>query len=201
MNAHEYQRSACEFYCTGAGPDRLPILNAACKEDPAKIGHHFNAVNLDIWDFDEQTKKKLPEVVKNFVQGDVLDMQFEDGHFGVVVLGEFLEHCTIPAARRALFECRRVLADEGYLALTFPLDDRAPEAQHGKHLLKIIVEGETGHDITVWHQTVWEDEMLEGLLDDTGPWKVIQRRPLGYGFIRGRRDPQGWGITLQKVSD
>lgn len=194
MNCHQYQSDACHN-ATEAG--LLPILNAACKEDPGRLGHKWNATNLDIWDFDEQTKTPLKQI-PNFVQGDVLKLGelFEPKSWGLVVLGEFLEHCVPAAAEAALKQIHTVLKDDGWLCLTFPLDSRPAHVQHGKHLLKVIVEGETGHDITVWHQTVWEEEMLEALLRDTG-FKVKHKTALTYSFVRGR-DPAGWGMLLTK---
>ena len=63
--------------------------------------------------------------------------------------------------------------------------------------MKVWVEGETGHDITVWHQTWWTDEMLAELFAETG-FEEIDRKMLGYGFV-GHGDPEGWGITLVKA--
>ena len=188
--AHKWQRKHCEGSLT-------PILNAACKEDPAHLGGDYDAINLDIWDFDEQTKIHLSKI-PNFQQGDVMNMPFTDRKFGTIVLGEFLEHCVPQAAKDSLLECHRVLKDDGKMVITLPLDGRPAEAQHAKHLLKIIVEGETGHNVTVWHQTVWEDPMLEELFASTG-FEEVLREPLGYGFVKPKRDPDGWGIILKKV--
>lgn len=189
-SAHRWQREACK----GAAQ---PILNAACKEDPAKLGGDYGAINMDIWTFDEQTKKPLSQI-PNFVQGDVLNMHWEDGHFGTIILGEFLEHCVPAAAEAALAECKRCLKDDGVLAVTFPLDGRPAKAQHAEHLLKVIVKGETGHDITVWHQTVWEEEMLLPMFERLG-LEITKREPISYGFIAPKRDPEGWGILLKKA--
>jgi ubiquinone/menaquinone biosynthesis C-methylase UbiE len=102
-------------------------------------------------------------MLPNFVQGDVMDMDYEDGHFGTVVLGEFLEHCTFEAAEKSLRECVRVLKDDGKIVVTFPRDSRPPEQQHSKDKLVNWAEG-----ITSWHQTVWEDAMLEELFTKVG---------------------------------
>ena len=193
MKAHAYQI----MYCKNA---KQPILNAACKEDPAKLGVTYGAINLDVWDECKQSNVKFA-TLPNFVQGDVCDMHmFKDGHFGTVVLGEFLEHCVVGAARRALNEVRRVLADDGTVALTFPLDPRPPEAQHAKIHLKIYVKGETGHDMTVWHQTVWLDPMLASLFEDTG-FKEIHREPLDYAFVGKLMQPNGWAVVLAKAKE
>ncbi len=192
MNAaHRWQRKGCE-------DAPKPILNAACKEDPAHLGGDYGAINLDIWTFDEQTKIPLSQI-PNFQQGDVLDMKaFEDGHFGTIVLGEFLEHCVPAVAKVALLECKRVLKDDGRFVITFPLDGRPAKAQHAEKLLKVIVEGETGHDITVWHQTVWEEDMILPLFEECG-FEVVSRESIPYGFISPKRDPEGWGYILKKA--
>jgi len=175
-----------------------PILNVACKEDPAKLGKSFGATNLDIETFCTQTKTNLPQKVPNFINGNVLEMSsiFTPGFYKLIVVGEFIEHCVVHCAVQALTECHKVLSDDGLLVLTFPLDDRPPEQQHAADQLRVIVPGETGTDITVWHQTVWTDEMLGGLFLRTG-FREIERQTLSYGFV-GPKDPQGWGIILEK---
>jgi len=190
-NCHNYQREACaELRENGA------ILNAACKEDPGNLSQ-YGVINFDICELDEQTGKRLTDLPR-FILGSVLKAAdtFSEGQFAAVILGEYLEHCTMPAAIKSLEQMRYVLADDGVLVLTFPLDGRPKEKQHAKHLLKVWVEGETGHDITVWHQTVWTDEMLADLFKQTG-FEVISREPLGYSFVNGY--PQGWGVRLRKA--
>lgn len=187
---YTFQRNVCGL---AVETKQTPILNAACKEDPAKLGKDFNAINFDLMDYDAHTKTKLKDL-RNFVQGDILDAAeiFEAEFFGCIVLGEFIEHCVPSAALKALQELARVLKPDGFLALTFPLDGRPKERQHAKHHLKVYLEGESGHDITVWHQTVWTDEMLSKLFEEAG-LKETRREELHYGFCEG-----GWGITLEK---
>lgn len=190
-SAHTFQKKMCE---DAIERGRVPILNAACKEDPAHLGRDFNAINLDITDYDPHTKTKLPDL-KNYKQGDILEAGslFEAGFFGSIVLGEFIEHCVYDAAAKALTELHKVLKSDGFMVLTFPLDARPKHVQHAKHHLVVTVEGDTGHDITVWHQTVWTDEMLTKLFEATG-FKEASRTALHYGFCVGG----GWGITLEK---
>ena len=189
VQAHRYQQNACNIA-------EHPILNAACKEDPAKLGVTFNAINLDITSFCHFTNKDLTEL-KNYVQGDVLALssQFPPETFKTVVLGEFLEHCVWDAAFKALTEIRIVLADDGVLVVTYPLDDRPKEVQHAADKLVATVEGETGHDITTWHQTVWEDEKFNDLIEKTG-WRIEQKSDIQYGFVA--RNPGGYGMLLKK---
>lgn len=190
--AHKFQRKLCQH---AIEHNRVPILNAACKEDPAKLGLDYDAINLDITDYDPHTKVKLTDL-KNYKQGNILEASsiFEPETFGMIVLGEFIEHCVFEAAAKALTELRAVLNGDGFMVLTFPLDSRPPGKQHAKHHLVVTVEGETGHDITVWHQTVWEDDMLAALFEETG-FKETSRTKLHYGFCADRG---GWGLTLEK---
>lgn len=191
MDCHTYQREMVQDR-VGLGP----ILNAACKEDPANLSQ-FGVTNLDICTHCEMIHRDLRKL-PNFVLGSVLDMSkhFEEGQFKTIVLGEFLEHVVEPVGYTALHQCRGVLHDDGQLVLTFPLDDRPPEAQHAKRHLKVWVAGETGHDVTVWHQLVWTDAMLEKLFAETG-FTEISRTELHYGFIK--RKPAGWGVLLAKT--
>lgn len=190
--AHGFQKQQC---ARAKEIGAVPILNAACKEDPAHLGRDFNAVNLDITDFDPHTDVKLTDL-RNFVQGNLLEASsiFGAGQFGMVVLGEFLEHCVYDAARQVLRELHKVLRDDGFIATTFPLDDRPKGKQHAEKHLIVTVPGETGHDITVWHQTVWSDEMLVTLFAETS-FKEVSRTPLRYGF---GSDGGGWGLVLEK---
>jgi len=81
-----------------------PILNVACKEDPANLGGDFNATNIDIEDYDVEMRVDLYSAVRNFQKMSALHMDFPDATFAHVILGEFLEHCTEEAARRSLEE-------------------------------------------------------------------------------------------------
>lgn len=192
MNHHQFQLEIVKDR-VGLGP----ILNAASKEDPANLSQ-YGVTNFDISTHCEMLRQDL-RLLPNFVLGSVLEMSkhFKEGKFKTVILGEYLEHCVFSAAVTSLVESRKVLADDGMLTLTFPLDGRPPEVQHAKEFLKIWVEGDTGHDITVAHQTVWEDAMLETLFSETG-WSEISRTELSYGFVKDRT-PNGWGILLEKA--
>lgn len=190
MQAHVYQRTVC-------ATARRPILNAACKEDPAGLGVKYDATNLDITDYCHFTNMDLTKL-RNYIQGDVLNLRatFDAQFFPTIVLGEFLEHCVPAAAKQALLSIREVLLDDGVLVVTYPLDDRPKEVQHAQHMLVATVEGDTGHDITTYHQTVWDAESFNVLLEETG-WVIEQKQPLHYGFLPGK-DPGGYGMMLKK---
>jgi SAM-dependent methyltransferase len=186
MNCHEYQRMVCE----GAG---RPVLNTACKEDPARLGELFDAINLDINEFDPHTQVHGLASVKNFMVGDARALPWKEPLFRCVVLGEILEHCTHTAALDILLEAARVLLPDGVICVTFPLDARPPEAQHQRHLL---VQWDNG--ITSWHQTQWTDDLFFPLLREAG-LRQLDRIPIDYPFLPGQA-PQGWGYRLTHTS-
>ncbi len=156
MPCHQYQRDRCAEF-------ESPILNVACKEDPAHLGRDFDAENIDIEDYDIETDTDLYSTVPNFTRMSVQRMSFPTRMFAHVVLGEFLEHCTFDAAVEALEEVNRVLQPGGRVTITFPKDTRSPEQQRPPHELQEYCEG-----ITSWHQTVWTDQMLDDLAKKTG---------------------------------
>ncbi len=181
MQCHEFQREACEKAPT-------PILNAACKEDPARLGIDFDAVNLDICEYDPHTKvdmRKLP----NFKKGSVLQLPFEDGHFGSVVLGEFLEHCKPEPAMKAMEECARVLRFGGQFILTWPQDPRPPEGQHPDELLIEWCPG-----ITSYHQHVWPADEIQANLEKLG-FEIDTVQEIPYGPVLDYCDGVGMVAT------
>lgn len=186
ISCHEYQKEHAAHL-----PTR--IVNIACKEDPAGLGKAVDAVNVDLLEYDPHTNtdlRKLP----NFQAGDALALPFKDGEFGGAVLGEFIEHCRPEIAYKALMEAKRVTRKGRQIILTFPIDPRPPEVQHPKHLL---IEWDEG--ITSWHQTVWDDEKLDRLLEATR-LKPIHRAHLSYIGIRWEgRDLVGVGLCLVDV--
>lgn len=192
---HDYQRGFCKKH-----EDKRPLLNASSKEDPACLGRDFDAINLDIQEVDISTGVDL-RTLPNFVLGDVLKSHeiFPENHFQLIVLGEFVEHCKVHAAEMALESLHKVLHVDGLMLLTFPLDARPPRAQHAERHLKSYLEHEEGDNlITVWHQTVWEDDMLADLFQKTG-FEEVEREPLRYSFVRAKPgQPQGWAIVVKK---
>ena len=182
MECHDFQREACEGTPT-------PILNAACKEDPAHLGADFDAVNLDICEYDPHTKVDMTKL-PGFVHGSVFEIPFDDLHFGTVVLGEFLEHCEHEQAMYALEECTRVLKFGGNLVITYPLDPRPPEGQHPPELLFEWCPG-----VTSYHQTVWPADNAKACLEKMG-FEVKALEEIPYGPILDYCD--GVGIIATK---
>lgn len=176
---YTFQRNACEV-------SERPILNIASKEDPAGLGASYGAINLDLLDYDPHTQRDLT-TIPNFVKGSALDLPFKDEEFPTCVLGEFLEHCTVEAGTKAVQEAWRVLRPKGKLILTFPLDSRPKDQQHAQQFL--VTWDPAG--ITAWHQTVWEDPMLDNLFSENG-FVVEIKTALDYGWAKG------WGILLRK---
>lgn len=165
-----------------------PVLNVACKDDPANLGEDFDAINVDINPDDIHLKINLKEKVKNFVEGDALNLPFEDGKFRCVVMGEFLEHCPYGAALKALQEAKRVTSEGAIIILTFPLDSRPPEFQHKPEELRTFA-----HGITSWHQTVWTKKLQDQLFNDAG-LVVARRQEISYGIPT----EGGYAVVLSK---
>lgn len=166
-----------------------PILNIACKEDPAQLAD-FGAVNLDIQEFDPSLGVDLRAKVRNFVHGNACALPFEDGQFATCVMGEFLEHCKFHKAVEALREANRVLRPAGKLIATFPLDGRPLDIQHNPPVYTEFCPG-------CWagHVTVWEDELFDDLLKATG-FKINHREVTTY--ILGGITLSGRAVILEK---
>lgn len=185
LPCHQYQRQVTQTLVNQFDANQIaswqhPVLNLACKEDPAFLGRDFNAINMDQQDFDPQEGMSLYDL-PNFECGSALDIQRPDGVFGIVVIGELLEHCPYDAAQTVLSEASRVVMDNGYIILTFPLDPRKPEQQHAKEHLVTWDGG-----ITSWHQSVWDDESFAGLIASVGLKEMPSfRSTLQYGFCNG----------------
>lgn len=183
LPCHIYQRSKVEEFSEFGSR----VVNVACKEDPARLGADYGAINCDVNDYDPQEKMSLYEVA-NFRVGDACNLPFGDSSFDILVLGEFLEHCPYESAVLALSEVKRVLTDKGKAVLTFPYDSRPKEVQHEPHLLVTWK-----HGITSWHQSVWDDESLERLLKEVGLRELPEHRSsVPYGFCVGA------GVVLVK---
>lgn len=170
-----------------------PVLNVACKEDPACLAD-FGATNLDIQVGDpSQGITSLADVVPNFVNGDAtkLSEYFQAGSFGLVMMGEMLEHLLLFRAIQVLSEVRKVLKDDGRLALSFPLDPRPFEAQHNPPVYTEFIPG-----CFASHITVWKDDLLAQLYAETG-FREVHRDKLTYilgGIVLGGR-----GLILEKA--
>jgi SAM-dependent methyltransferase len=168
-----------------------PMLNCGCKEDPAKLGRDFGATNLDIQDYDPQTRTNL-YTVPNFVCGSVLTLTevFPKQYFGSVVLGDVLEHATFDLARRALDQCKAVLRPDGWLIITMPMDRRPKEMNHApEHLV------EYPGGFVSWH-LYWPEEQIEKLLEDSGfVCDFLRRKKLRYPGLDWQTPCFGLGIV------
>jgi ubiquinone/menaquinone biosynthesis C-methylase UbiE len=186
-NEHKFQRQMVEKL---AKEGFTPILNVASKEDPACLAD-FGATNLDIQQEDPSTGTNLMRDVPNFVHGDATNLPFPDKSFKLVVLGEFLEHCYHNKAVQALTQAKRVLADDGKILCTFPLDNRPAEAQHNPPVTIEFTPGCWSH-----HVTVWSDDKLLPLLEEVG-LKITFRKHTTY--ILGGIVLAGRGLLLEKA--
>ena len=184
LECHQYQRRAVQTV------NKQPVLNGACKENPAQLALQPGDVNLDVNDYDPQERVSLYQI-PNFICGSLLNIPLGDSTFGTIVLGEILEHCPPASADRIMQEVKRVLRDDGRVVVTVPLVSRPPEVQHEPHLL-ITWEG----GITSWHQTVWTDDKFTDLLERNGFEELPEfRETLNYGFCSGT------GAILRKKLD
>lgn len=190
LPCHNYQHLKTAHF---EGLGYRPIGNFACKEDPAQLGATFGAINVDITDYDIQECVDLYSI-PNFVQASVLNLPFEDKHFKLAILGEFLEHCTPSAASAALQEVRRVLSDDGMLIVTVPHDPRPKEVQHPPHQLVTYVN-KGNIVITSWHVSIWNGNAWKTLIEEAGFAELAEhRQEFDYGFCTGH------GAVLKKAA-
>jgi ubiquinone/menaquinone biosynthesis C-methylase UbiE len=97
------------------------ILNIGCGDLPVNFGP--NAINLDIdwWD------------VPNFIHANCTTLPFGDKWFDCAVLGDVLEHCTLPGA--TIMEAARVAKR---LVMTIPEEVSLPSV--GQHVAIGVAE-------------------------------------------------------------
>ena len=186
---HRFQRAKVqELYAQGFHP----VVNIASKEDPACLAD-FNAINVDITSEDASTGTVMARDVPNFVQGDATNLKgvFEDGRFGLAVLGEVLEHLFPYRAEQMLSEAKRIIRDDGRILLTFPRDPRPGEAQHDPPVMIEYAHGMWSH-----HVTVWTDEMLKDLFEKVGVREVFRQKTV---YVLGGVCLGGLGLILEKV--
>lgn len=171
---------------------KQPLLNAASSHDPNGLAE-FGAINMDVQLKDRHTGHDNSSA-KNFVHGTVMDMPFENEKFASVILGEFLEHCSIEAATKSVIECRRVLKPGGSLYMTLPLDGRPKWEQAVLDEHPDEPAEDTSPGVTPYHQTWWSNRMLADLAANT-EFTEIERVPLVYALtcVLG-----GWGLTWIK---
>lgn len=186
MNCYDFQREQ-------VGRCARPVLNAACAYDPADLGD-MGAINMDIQQVEPWTNRDFSKC-KQYINGDVRNIPFPNRHFGAVVLGEFLEHCTVESAAAALSECHRALRDEGVVIITLPLDARPRGEQEMFHTAGMPIPPDMYcDDITAYHSMYWSNTMLDTLFIRTGFIEIL-RQPLLY-FLTA--PVGGWGLVLRK---
>jgi len=138
------------------------VLNVGCKEDPAKLSAiATNITNLDLQTYDKFTGTDVTGL-RGFVKADFFHWTppFE---YDTVVLGEFLEHCDVPAFHRTLKKCYEVTKQDGVLIVTTPFDPRPKESQYGSNADKYF---EIAEGVVSWHQLLIDDKMvLNGIMD------------------------------------
>lgn len=177
---HSFQSEWC-FHLGG------PILNACSQADSAHLGEKYNVTNVDVCDLEIDSGNVYKDVCKNFIKCDVRHMPFKDEEFKTTVLGETIEHCTVPYAYELMKEVVRVTKD--YIIITYPYDNRPKEEQHAPEHLIEYAPGSVS-----WHQTLWSREMLYDMFNFY-ELRVMAVRDLVYHFTR---PIPGLGIVLKK---
>lgn len=180
---HTFQSTMCSRFDG-------PVLNVASHDDPAFLGDKYGAINLD--NTTKFNSGATVEEVKNFVLGDAFALP-EDwtDRFGVVVLGEFLEHCIYDVAVLATKECVRVCKPGGVVVFTFPYDDRPPFEQHPPEECYECRPG-----FTSFHQTIWKDDILASLFKDCGLEEILRCSTTYYLT----RVVHGLGVAARKLA-
>lgn len=112
--------SECEQRSAGKN-EKLRILDAGCGEGFLSGYMHDelgNQVDITGLEYTSEALKIAKERNKdiNFIQGDIMDMPFEDNSFDIVVCTEVLEHLHDPA--KALSQLLRV--SKGVLIISVP---------------------------------------------------------------------------------
>jgi glycosyltransferase involved in cell wall biosynthesis len=164
------QYSFQHTYATGK------ILNVGCNNDSSGFAEHRGAINVDITKFDPYTN--APNAAHLIM--DARDLQFKDGSFDTVVLGEILEHLDTPDVVKALQEAKRVLTPGGQIVVTVPEDHRESP-----------VKQEYSDGIRAYHDHAITPAEVEGWAKDAG-LEVVLTQPLDYTFCTG------WGFVLKE---
>ena len=146
---HEFQRHWALHY---GGR----VLNVGCKDDPANLRTIPGVVQIDKLSHDSFTNKNL-NTLAGFINIDMFDYTPEEP-FDVVVLGEFLEHCTEEMFHKVIKQTVSFIKEGGVLILTTPQDGRDKYANHGPDESKYY---EISPGIVSWHQLYITKEMLE----------------------------------------
>lgn len=147
----KFQREMVEKYMDDRG-----VVNLASKEDPAKLGRDFGAINVDYLEYDVQTNTDL-RALTNFHRADIRELPKEwENRFSVAVLGDVLEHCLDEAAEEVLTSAAAVAET---LVVTLPFDDRTPEEQHPGENLFEISDGCYSYHVRNWAEDF--DKLVE----------------------------------------
>jgi ubiquinone/menaquinone biosynthesis C-methylase UbiE len=121
--ADPQQRAMRRAYWSEIGfPENARVLEVGCGPGPvtralAEWPNVGEVVGLDPSSIFLSRARRLTASIHNvsFVEGDARELPFEDSRFDVVILHTTL--CHVPEPERALSEARRVLRDEGWLAI------------------------------------------------------------------------------------
>lgn len=170
-------------------PQNPKILDAGC--GAGKDSKVFNELGINVIGIDlskgliNEAKRRNPAV--NFIEGNFLDMHFNNTYFDGVWAHASLVHLeTIDDLKKALHEFNRILKEEGILHIYV-------KAQLGKSKTEVVKYALSQHDRFFRYYT--EDE-LEKLLNATS-FKIIEMEM--QNGLHGREDVTWIALFAKKI--
>lgn len=165
------------------------VLNIGCNEDYGQLRRRFGVrvVNCDLTGYDEH-EQRFNRVDRIF---NCLEMPwpFADDSAELVVLGDILEHFTVPDIVRVLAEARRVA---GRVCVTVPEDTRIDPVTAAE-----AYESD-GVDAYHWHTTVFTRGVLDDVLARSG-WEPLEVFSGDWGFDPSEGGITGWCALAERV--
>ena len=116
------------------------LLDVGCGVSPLAL-IASQKPDSEVWamDFADELIEKLKSNSKvNYVVGDINALPFKNKYFDYVVLGEVLEHSENPES--VINEVRRVLKDDGIMAISCPNNETAENHLYKQHIWSISSE-------------------------------------------------------------
>lgn len=159
------------------------VLNVGCNTDPAWLKGLFGdrVTNHDFVSYDEWLQLDLPvDMVFDVTE----DWPVSSGTFGLIVMGDIIEHLAEDGAVFALREARRV---GNKLCVTVPNDTRLGPGWNSDGSRR--PESEWVEAPGSYHVQTVTEEKLSKWLAETG-WEVTDWREVPYGFC-----PVGYFVT------
>lgn len=136
-----------EYYKTRERHTTTPptVLNIGCADDPLYFGDLVQHFDIDDWSYKH----------KWFTQGDAHSLPFHDDSFGLVIMGDMLEH--VPDPKKVISEAMRVIWPGGKLVMTVFEEWRLPG--HGQWIKEGLELGDkTNRDLGYADREAWQKE-------------------------------------------